>query len=108
MLRAASQQGDVHSFLSSPLKENSILRQRSRTPSSRSNHRFLRPTLEPLEDRTLLSGNLLITAEVPGTSSYNLKTYTPAGLQLSSRPVPQGSGDIVSQVVRGLTVDPSG
>jgi hypothetical protein len=65
-------------------------------------------TLEPLEDRTLLAGNLLITAEVPGRIQYNLMQYTQQGTQVSSQNIPQSPSATEYQDARGLTVDPSG
>jgi hypothetical protein len=65
-------------------------------------------TLEQLEDRTLLSGNLLITAEVPGTYHYNLMQYTPQGALVSSLPILQAPGAMENEDARGLSVDPSG
>jgi hypothetical protein len=65
-------------------------------------------TLEPLEDRTLLAGNLLITAEVPGQIAYNLMQYTQQGARVSSQSIPQAPGSTEYEDARGLSVDPSG
>lgn len=73
-------------------------RSRSRT--------FLR--LEQLEDRTLLAGNLLITAELPAQPVYNLQEYTQQGALVSSYNVPQAPGATETEDARGLSVDPSG
>jgi hypothetical protein len=76
--------------------------------------RLSRPTrrqllaLEQLEDRTLLAGNLLITAEVPGRIAYNLMQYTQQGTLVSSQNIPQSPSATEYQEARGLTVDPSG
>jgi hypothetical protein len=65
-------------------------------------------TLEPLEDRLLLAGDLLITAQVPGQSAYNLMEYTQQGTRVSSQPIPPAPGSSDYPDARGLTVDPSG
>jgi hypothetical protein len=65
-------------------------------------------TLEPLEDRTLLAGNLLLTAQVPGESAYNLMQYSQQGALVSSLPIPQVPGSTDFLDARGLSVDPSG
>lgn len=64
--------------------------------------------LEQLEDRNLLSGNLLITAEVPGSPSYNLMQYTQSGSMVSSQSIPPAPGSTETPDARGLSVDPSG
>jgi hypothetical protein len=64
--------------------------------------------LEVLEDRSLLSGDLLLTAQVPGASTYNLREYTPDGAIVSSQPVPPVPGSTDLPEARGLSVDPSG
>jgi hypothetical protein len=81
-----------------------------RIPLSRSIRTRRQPLLiERLEDRTLLSGNLLIDAEVPGTVDYNLMQYTQQGALVSSQPVAlaPGSTDFYP-AARGLSEDPSG
>jgi hypothetical protein len=65
-------------------------------------------TLEPLEDRTLLAGNLLITTEVPGSNAYNLMEYTRQGAFVSSQPIPQAPGANEYEDARGLSVSPNG
>ncbi len=65
-------------------------------------------TLEPLEDRTLLAGNLLATTEVPGASNYNLRQYTQTGALVNSQPIPQAPGSTEYEDARGLSVGPSG
>jgi hypothetical protein len=62
--------------------------------------------IEPLEERTLLAGNLLVDTQVPGQGAYNLKEYTQQGTQVSSRPVTAAPGGDLA--ARGLSVDPSG
>lgn len=71
--------------------------------------RYQSLTLEQLEDRTLLSGNLLITAESLISIGYNLMEYSQQGALLSSQPValPPGSSDFFPHA-RGLSVSPSG
>lgn len=67
------------------------------------------PTLEQLEDRTLLAGNLLITAwDLLSHTSY-LMEYSPQGDLLNSQLIalPSGSSD-TNPEARGLSVDPSG
>src|SRR5690349_4615857 len=65
-------------------------------------------TLEPLEDRTLLSGDLLAVTQVPGTDVYNLREYTQQGVQVSSQSVPQAPGTTEYEDARGLSVGPTG
>jgi hypothetical protein len=62
--------------------------------------------LEILEERTLLAGNLLIDAQVPGQGAYNLMEYTQQGVQVSSHAVVAAPGGDLE--ARGLSVDPSG
>lgn len=64
--------------------------------------------LEQLEDRTLLSGDLLVSAQVPGTFNYNLLQYTQSGALVNSLPIPQAPGATEHEDARGLSVDPSG
>lgn len=64
--------------------------------------------LEQLEDRTLLSGDLLIVAEVPGAPNYNLMQYSQQGALLNSQAIPQALGATETEVARGLSVDSSG
>jgi hypothetical protein len=64
--------------------------------------------IEQLEDRNLLSGNLLITAEVPNSPNYNLMQYTQQGALVSSQPVPPAPGSTETPDARGLSVGPSG
>ncbi len=80
------------------------LRAQRRSPHSRCNPL----TLEKLEDRTLLSGNLLVSAEVPGSANYNLMQYTQQGALVSSQPIPPTPGATETPDARGLSVDPSG
>ncbi len=80
------------------------LRAQRRSPHSRRNPL----TLEKLEDRTLLSGNLIVSAEVPGTANYNLMQYTQQGALVSSQPIPPTPGATETPDARGLSVDPSG
>ncbi len=75
----------------------------------RSPHKHRKPLiLEQLEHRTLLSGNLLVSAEVPGTTNYNLLQYTQQGALVSSQPIPPTPGATENPDARGLSVDPSG
>jgi hypothetical protein len=62
--------------------------------------------LERLEERTLLAGNLLIDAQVPGVLAYNLMQYTQQGALVSSQPVTAAPGGDLA--ARGLSVGPSG
>jgi hypothetical protein len=77
-----------------------------RSPSRFARRRLL--ALEPLEDRTLLSGNLLITGQDPILGNYNLQQYTQQGNLVSSQAVPPAPGSTETPDVRGLSVDPSG
>lgn len=65
--------------------------------------------MEVLEDRTLLSGNLLVDAFVSGDTNGTLMQFTQQGRLVSSVqvPIPPGSTDPGHQA-RGLSVDPSG
>lgn len=65
-------------------------------------------TLEQLEDRTLLSGDLLVTAEVPGAYNYNLMQYTQQGVLVNSQAIPKTPGATENQDARGLSIGPSG
>src|SRR6185437_10191619 len=65
-------------------------------------------TLEILEDRTLLSGDLLVSAEVPNAPNYNLMQYTQQGVLVSSQPIPPAPGATETPDARGLSVDSSG
>ena len=78
--------------------------------SSRSTRARRHPprTFERLEDRALLSGDLLLTAQVPGQIVYHLLRYTQSGSQLNNVLIPQPPGSTEYQDARGLTVDPSG
>ena len=78
--------------------------------SSRSTRARRHPprTFERLEDRALLSGDLLLTAQVPGQIVYHLLRYTQSGSQLNNVLIPQPPGSTEYQDLRGLTVDPSG
>jgi hypothetical protein len=62
-----------------------------------------------LEDRNLLSGDLLIDAQVPGLNLWNLMEYTQQGAFVSLQPVAlaPGSTDTIPHG-RGLSVDPTG
>jgi hypothetical protein len=72
-----------------------------RIPLSRSIRTRRQPLLiERLEDRTLLSGNLLIDAEVPGTVDYNLMQYTQQGALVSSQPVALAPGSTERRPLR--------
>jgi hypothetical protein len=62
--------------------------------------------IECLEERTLLSGNLLADTQVPGQVAYNLREYTQQGALVSSHPVAAAPGGDLE--ARGLSVDPSG
>jgi len=79
---------------------------RSSAPHFTRNHP---PTLEQLEDRTLLAGNLLITAGSPFSTVPYLLVYTQQGQLLNSQLIslPPGATD-TNPVARGLSVDPSG
>src|SRR5262249_5782665 len=68
----------------------------------------IRPMLEVLEDRSLLSGDLLLTSQVPGSIGSNLLEYTQDGTLVSSRPIPAVPGSTEGPEGRGLSVDPSG
>jgi hypothetical protein len=63
---------------------------------------------ERLEDRVLLSGDLLVVVQDPGTNVYRLQDRTPSGAIVSSTliPLPPGSTDLLD--ARGISVDPSG
>jgi hypothetical protein len=65
-----------------------------------------RLSLEALEDRVLMAGNLLITTEFPGSTVYHLMEYAQDGTQISSQVVPAGPTESVQ--ARGLSVAPSG
>jgi len=65
----------------------------TRTRSSRPTRTRRAPLqIELLEERTLLAGNLLIDAEVPGQNAYNLMQYTQQGALVSSQAVPAAPG----------------
>jgi hypothetical protein len=64
--------------------------------------------LERLEDRTLLAGNLLVTAELPGIPVYNLQEYTQQGALVSSQNISLAPGTTDLMDARGLSVGPSG
>jgi hypothetical protein len=76
----------------------------------RPSRRALRPhlTLEQLEDRTLLAGNLLISAQVPFSIAYNLMEYTQQGTLVNSVSIPQAPGATETEHARGVSVGPSG
>jgi len=80
------------------------LRAQRRSPHVRRNPLIL----EKLEDRTLLSGNLLASAESPGSTNYILMQYTQQGALVSSQPIPPTPGATETPDARGLSVDPSG
>jgi hypothetical protein len=84
-----------------------MLRIRVRTTSPA---RRRRPSLlvERLEERALLAGNLLLTAQVPGESVYNLLQYTQQGTLVSSVSIPLPPGSTDYEDARGLSIDPSG
>lgn len=82
------------------------MRLSARRPSRRTLNHPLR--LEQLEDRTLLAGNLIITAEVPSSFSYNLMEYTQQGALVNSQSIPQAPGATETEHARGLSVGPSG
>jgi hypothetical protein len=81
------------------------MRLRGQRQSPQKRHQPLR--LEQLEDRTLLSGDLLVAGAAMG-SNYNLIQYSQQGGVLSSQPIPLVPGSTQYQAARGLTVDPSG
>ena len=82
------------------------MRLRAQRQSPQKRHQPLR--LEQLEDRTLLSGDLLVAGAAMG-SNYNLFQYSQQGDLLSSQAIPIVSGSAANpQAVRGLSVDPSG
>jgi hypothetical protein len=64
--------------------------------------------LEALEDRSLLSGDLLLTSQVPGSIGSNLLEYAQDGTLVSSQPIPPVPGSTEGPGGRGLSVDPSG
>src|SRR5258708_5340995 len=72
---------------------------------SKSTPRSRRLEFERLEDRNLLSGDLLLTAQDPGVIVYRLLEYTQAGSLVSSTLIPPASSEY--QDARGLTVDSS-
>jgi hypothetical protein len=84
-----------------------------RLPSRLRRARTVRPTgrpltLEALEDRTLLAGNLFLTTEVPGAIDYHFMQYDQAGDLLSSQPIPPAPGSTEYPNPRGLSVSPDG
>ena len=56
----------------------------------------------------LLSGDLLISSQVPFTTSYSLMEYTQQGVQVNSQSIPQAPGANETEHARGLSVGPSG
>jgi hypothetical protein len=64
--------------------------------------------LEALEARTLMAGNLFISAEVPGSIDYHLMQYAQDGTLVSSQTVPPAPGSTEYQDVRGLSFGPTG
>jgi hypothetical protein len=67
-----------------------------------------RLTLEVLESRTLLAGNLFLTAQVPGVGDHNLLQYTQDGELVSSQPIPPPPNSSDGPEARGLSFGPSG
>lgn len=61
--------------------------------------------LEQLEDRTLMAGNLLVSA---GQFTYNLMEYTQQGALVSSQSISLAPGTTDLMDARGLSVGPSG
>lgn len=84
------------------------MRLRARRISPHRRRQPLPLIIEPLEDRNLLSGNLLITVQDPASGNYNLMQYNQQGALLSSQQVPPTPGATETPDVRGLSVDPSG
>ena len=66
-----------------------------------------RLTLEVLEDRVLMAGNLFVNTEVPGSNVYHFMQYAQDGTLLSSQVVPGGPGSDGPEA-RGLSVSPNG
>jgi hypothetical protein len=76
-------------------------------PPARSSRR-LALAVDRLEGRTLLAGDLLVAAQVPGYTIYHLMRFSQSGNLLESVQVPKGAGTTDSPQTRGIAVDPGG